>query len=51
MEDTAVEDRELIDKIIKIKQRLENIGKVNIVTMEETIKKDAFIALENMLNL
>jgi len=30
---------------------LENIGKVNIVTVEETIKKDAFIALENMLNL
>ncbi|MBL6996280.1 quinolinate synthase NadA, partial [Desulfobacula sp.] len=30
---------------------LENIGKTNIVTVDETIKKDAFIALENMLNL
>ncbi len=30
---------------------LENIGKKNIVTVEEEIKKDAGIALENMLNL
>ncbi len=30
---------------------LENIGKTNIVTVDETIKNDAFIALENMLNL
>ena len=30
---------------------LENIGKTNIVTVDEAIKKDAFIALENMLNL
>jgi len=30
---------------------LENIGKINIVTVNETIKKEAFIALENMLNL
>ncbi len=30
---------------------LENIGKTNIVTIDETIKKDAFIALENMLSL
>ena len=30
---------------------LENIGKTNIVTVDETIKKDAFTALENMLNL
>jgi quinolinate synthase len=30
---------------------LENIGKINIVTVEEDLKKDAFIALENMLNL
>ncbi len=30
---------------------LENIGKTNIVTVDEDIKKDAVIALENMLNL
>ena len=30
---------------------LENIGKTNIVTVDDPIKKDAFIALENMLNL
>ncbi|MBU0463997.1 MAG: quinolinate synthase NadA [Proteobacteria bacterium] len=30
---------------------LENIGKTNIVKVDETIKKDAFIALENMLSL
>ena len=30
---------------------LENIGKTNIVTIDEAIKKDAFIALENMLSL
>ena len=30
---------------------LENIGKTNIVTVDKTIKKDAFIALENMLSL
>ncbi|MCP3874005.1 MAG: quinolinate synthase NadA [Desulfobacteraceae bacterium] len=30
---------------------LENIGKTNIITIEESIKKDAVIALENMLNL
>ncbi len=30
---------------------LENIGKTNIVEVDEAIKKDAFIALENMLNL
>ena len=30
---------------------LENIGKENIVTIDEAIKKDAFTALENMLNL
>lgn len=30
---------------------LENIGKTNIVTVDETIKKNAVIALENMLNL
>ncbi len=30
---------------------LETIGKTNIVSVDETIKKDAFIALENMLNL
>ena len=30
---------------------LENIGKTNIVTIDEPIKKDAVIALENMLNL
>ncbi|MCG8633044.1 MAG: quinolinate synthase NadA, partial [Desulfobacterales bacterium] len=30
---------------------LENIGRANIVTVDEGIKKDAFIALENMLNL
>ena len=30
---------------------LENIGKTNIITVDETIKKDASIALENMLNL
>jgi len=30
---------------------LENVGKTNIITVDETIKKDASIALENMLNL
>ncbi|MBW2655884.1 MAG: quinolinate synthase NadA [Deltaproteobacteria bacterium] len=30
---------------------LENIGKTNIITVDKTIKKDAVIALENMLNL
>ena len=30
---------------------LENIGNVNIVTVDKEIRKDAFIALENMLNL
>ncbi|NOX33123.1 MAG: quinolinate synthase NadA [Deltaproteobacteria bacterium] len=30
---------------------LENIGKINIVTVDEKIKKYAVIALENMLNL
>ncbi len=30
---------------------LENIGKTNIITVDQAIKKDAFIALENMLNL
>ncbi|MCP4719598.1 MAG: quinolinate synthase NadA [Desulfobacteraceae bacterium] len=30
---------------------LENIGRINIVTVEKDIKQDAFIALENMLNL
>ncbi|WP_299978350.1 quinolinate synthase NadA [Desulfobacula sp.] len=30
---------------------LENIGKKNIVKVDETIKKDAFTALENMLSL
>jgi quinolinate synthase len=30
---------------------LENIGKTNIVKVDETIKKDALIALENMLSL
>ncbi len=30
---------------------LENIGEANIVTVEDGIKKEAFIALENMLNL
>ncbi len=30
---------------------LENIGKTNIITVDDTIKKDAFIALENMLSL
>lgn len=30
---------------------LENIGRTNIVTVDEAIKKDAGIALENMLNL
>ncbi len=30
---------------------LENIGEANIVTVDDEIKKDAFIALSNMLNL
>ncbi len=30
---------------------LEHIGQTNVVSVEEKIKKDAFIALENMLNL
>ncbi len=30
---------------------LENIGQANVVTVEKGIKKEAFIALENMLNL
>ncbi|MBU1344063.1 MAG: quinolinate synthase NadA [Proteobacteria bacterium] len=30
---------------------LENIGKTNLVTVDESIKKDALIALENMLSL
>jgi len=30
---------------------LEHIGKTNIITVDNHIKKDAFIALENMLNL
>lgn len=30
---------------------LENIGKTNVVTVDDDIKKDAVIALENMLNL
>jgi len=30
---------------------LENIGKINVVAVEEDIKQDASIALENMLNL
>lgn len=30
---------------------LENIGKTNVVTVDEDIRKDAFIALDNMLNL
>ncbi|WP_457552526.1 quinolinate synthase NadA [Desulfobacula sp.] len=30
---------------------LENIGEKNIVTVDKKIKKDAFVALENMLNL
>jgi len=30
---------------------LENIGKINIVTVDEEVKKDAEIALENMLAL
>ncbi|MCG8618469.1 MAG: quinolinate synthase NadA [Desulfobacterales bacterium] len=30
---------------------LEDIGRRNVVTVDETVKKDAFIALENMLNL
>jgi quinolinate synthase len=30
---------------------LENIGKTNIITIEQSIKKDAMVALENMLSL
>lgn len=30
---------------------LENIGRTNVVTVDETMKKEAFIALSNMLNL
>ncbi len=30
---------------------LEHIGQTNVVTVEEEIRKDAFIALDNMLNL
>ena len=30
---------------------LENIGETNIVTVDDEIKKDAVIALENMLAL
>ena len=30
---------------------LENIGETNVISVDEGIKKDAFIALENMLNL